>query len=266
MTGLLLFMLLGLLAGMRIAIALGFAALLYVFFYTDMSPLVVVQQVSNGADALVLLAVPFFLLAGELMNAGGITRRLVRFSLALLGNVRGGLSYVVILTNIILAMVSGAAIASGAAVGSTLIPAMKERGYPAGFSAAVNAAAATIGPVIPPSVGFIIYASLANVSVGKLFVAGAIPGLLAGLFMTGVCAWESRRRHFPRGTDRNRAELWAAFKAAAWSLFMPVLILGGIISGIVTPTEAGALAVAYGGFVGSNFYCKVFTKKSSLKI
>jgi C4-dicarboxylate transporter DctM subunit len=243
-------MLLLLVLGFRIAYAIGISSLLYVLIKTEMSPLVILQQISAGADSLVLLAVPFFLLAGELMNAGGITKRLVRFSLALMGSVRGGLSYVVILTNVIMAMVSGAAIASGAAVGSTMIPAMEEKGYPKGFAGAVNAAAATIGPVIPPSVGFIIFASLSNASVGKLFVAGAIPGLIIGFFMIAICAWIGKRQNFPKGEKWNRSEVWSSFKDAAWSLLMPVIILGGIITGIVTPTEAGVLAVAYGLFVG----------------
>jgi C4-dicarboxylate transporter DctM subunit len=245
--GLMLFLLV---LGFRIAYAIGISSLLYVLIETEMSPLIILQQISAGADSLILLAVPFFLLAGELMNAGGITKRLVRFSLALMGSVRGGLSYVVILTNVIMAMVSGAAIASGAAVGSTMIPAMEKEGYPKGFAGAVNAAAATIGPVIPPSVGFIIFASLSNASVGKLFIAGAIPGLIIGVFMIVICAWLAQKRNFPKGEKWSRTELWASFKEAAWSLLMPVIILGGIITGIVTPTEAGVLAVAYGLFVG----------------
>lgn len=247
-------MLLLLILGMRIAYAIGISALVYVLFMTDVSPLIILQQISAGADSMVLLAVPFFLLAGELMNAGGITKRLVRFSLALMGSVRGGLSYVVILTNVIMAMVSGAAIASAAAVGSTMIPAMEEKGYDKGFAAAVNASAATIGPVIPPSVGFIIFASLSNASVGKLFVAGAIPGLIIGLCMIAICFWIARKRNFPKGEAWNKTELWLSFKDAAWSLLMPVIILGGIITGIVTPTEAGVLAVGYGLLVGVFFH------------
>lgn len=235
---------------MRIAYAIALSALIYVLVYTDMSVLVIVQQISAGADSQVLLAIPFFLLAGELMNQGGITKRLVRFSLALLGSVRGGLTFVVILSNIIMAMVSGAAIASAAAVGTMMVPEMTDKGYPRGFSAAVNAASATIGPVIPPSIGFIIYASLSGASVGKLFIAGAVPGIILGILLMIICFWISAKENFPRGEKWSGKELWYSFKDATWSLLMPVIILGGIITGFVTVTEAGVLAVVYGLVVG----------------
>jgi C4-dicarboxylate transporter DctM subunit len=243
-------MLVLLLLGVRIAYALGISSLLYVVFNTEISPMVVAQQISAGADSIVLLALPFFLLAGELMNAGGITKRLVRFAMALIGNIRGGLSFVVIVTNMIMAAVSGAAIASGAAVGSVMIKSMEEKGYPKGFSGAVNAAAATIGPVIPPSVGFIIYASVSNASVGKLFIAGTIPGIVLGLGMMIICFIISKIYNFPSGQSRNWKELKESFKSAFWSLMMPVIIIGGIMSGAVTATEAGVIAVAYGLIIG----------------
>ena len=143
-------MLLLLVLGVRIAYAIGISSLLYIVCCTDISPMVVVQQISSGSDSIVMIALPFFLLAGELMNVGGITHRLIRFAMSLIGSVRGGLSFVVVVTNMIMAAVSGAAIASGAAIGSVMIPAMEEKGYSKGFAGAVNAAAATIGPVIPP--------------------------------------------------------------------------------------------------------------------
>lgn len=236
--------------GMRIAYAIAISSLVYVLIYTEISSLVIVQQMSAGADSQVLLAIPFFLLAGELMNQGGITKRLVRFSLAMLGSVRGGLTFVVIISNIIMAMVSGAAIASAAAVGTMMVPEMTKKGYSRGFSGAVNAASATIGPVIPPSIGFIIYASLSGASVGKLFIAGALPGLILGILLMIICVWISAKRNFPRGQKWNAEELWDSFKDATWSLLMPVIILGGIIGGFVTVTEAGVLAVVYGLIIG----------------
>jgi tripartite ATP-independent transporter DctM subunit len=247
---LILSMLILLILGVRIAYALGISSLLYIVFCTEISPILVVQQISAGADSIVLLALPFFLLAGELMNAGGITRRLVRLAMALIGNVRGGLSFVVVVTNMIMAAVSGAAIASGAAIGSVMIRSMEDKGYSKGFSGAVNAAAATIGPVIPPSVGFIIYASVSNASVGKLFIAGTIPGIILGLAMMVICYIISKIKNFPSGEKRNGKELVASFKGAFWSLMMPVIIIGGIMSGAVTATEAGVIAVAYGLIVG----------------
>ncbi|MFV2066981.1 MAG: TRAP transporter large permease [Pirellulales bacterium] len=241
-----------LILGMPIAYALGVSSLIYVVTMTDMSPMVVVQQIAGGADSLMLLALPFFLLAGEVMNEAGITQRLTRLALALIGPARGGLSYVVVVANMLVAMVSGAAIASAAAVGSTMVPMMEEKGYPKGYAAALNASAATIGPVIPPSIGFIIFASVAGgqVSVGKLFLAGSLPGLLIALAMMMVCAVVARRDGHPEGQRHSRRELAQSFRGALPGLLMPLIILGGIFSGVVTPTEAGALAVAYGLVAG----------------
>ena len=225
---------------------------------------VAVQQTVSGAEKFILLAVPLFMLAGELMNAGGVTKRLVNFAEALVGRVHGGLAQVVVVTNMIMAGVSGAAIADAAAVGSMTIPAMIRKGYPRGFSAAINAAAATIGPVIPPSVGFLIYASVVVVSPGqpsvtpeKLFLAGAVPGFLMGLYMIIACYILARTGGFPRGERVSLGRLWRATKQAALALLMPVVILGGILGGIVTPTEAGVLAVLVALFVGAGVYREI---------
>lgn len=260
MTFLILTMVILILLGVRIAYALGISALLYIMVYTDMSVLTVPQRISLGADSIVMVALPFFLLAGELMNAVGITDRLVRFAMALIGKISGGLSFVVVLTNMIMAAISGAAVASGAAVGSVMIPSMEKAGYSRGFAGAVNAAAATIGPVIPPSIGFIIFASVSNASIGKLFVAGAIPGILMGVLMMGICYVISRRRGYPTGVKRSYAELKISFRDAFWSLLMPVIIIGGIMTGLVTATEAGALAVFYGLIIGLFVYKSISIK------
>ena len=240
--------------GVPIAYAIGISSLVYVVLLTDMSPLLVAQQICAGADNLVLLPLPFFLLAGEIMNAAGITQRLTRFALALIGPVHGGLSFVVVIANMLVAMVSGAAIASAAAVGSTMVPEMERKGYPKGFAAAVNASAATIGPVIPPSIGFIIYASVSGASVSKLFLAGTLPGVLVALAIMAVCFVIARRAGHPRGERHSAAELGRSFVAALPGLLMPVIILGGIFGGLVTPTEAGVIAVAYGLIVGLYVY------------
>lgn len=240
--------------GVPIAYSIGISSFLYIIFIGDMSPMVVVQQIAAGADSMVLLALPFFLLAGEIMNKAGITERLTRFVLMLIGPRRGGLSQVVVVANVLIAMVSGAAIASAAAVGSTMIPMMRRQGYPKEFAAALNASAATIGPVIPPSVGFIIYASVSGQSVGKLFLAGTIPGLLIGLGMMILCAVLAVRYHHPRGESHTFREIFGSFYEALPGLFMPVIILGGIFGGLVTPTEAGVLAVVYGLIVGLFVY------------
>jgi C4-dicarboxylate transporter DctM subunit len=247
-------MLLLLLLGVPIAYAIGISTLVYVVLMSDMSPLVVVQQISSGADTMVLLALPFFLLAGEIMNAAGITKRLTRLALALIGPLPGGLSYVVVIANMLVAMVSGAAIASAAAVGSTMVPMMEKKGYPKGFAAAVNASSATIGPVIPPSIGFIIYASVSGTSVGKLFLAGTLPGISIGLVIALVCGMIAWRARHPKGERHSAREVVESFWAALPGLLMPVIILGGIFGGLVTPTEAGVLAVAYGLVIGLIVY------------
>lgn len=247
-------MLLLLILGMPIAYALGISSLIYILATPELSPMIVAQRICIGADSMVLLALPFFLLAGEIMNRSGITRRLTRLALAIIGPPRGGLSYVVVAVNMLVAMVSGAAIASAAAVGSTMIPMMERKGYPRGYAAALNAAAATMGPIIPPSVGFIIYASVSGASVGKLFLAGALPGTLLAAGTIAVCAWTAYRHGYPGGERHNRKELRESLLSALPSLMMPIIILGGIFGGLVTPTEAGALAVGYGLLAGFFFY------------
>lgn len=276
-------LLLLLVIGVPVAVAIGLSSVVYVLVGdTTLRAVALAQMTTSGADAYILLAVPFFILAGELMNAGGITRRLVAFAVSLVGWARGGLAYVVVIVNMVMAGVSGAAIADAAAVGSVMIPSMVRAGYRPGFAAALNAAAATVGPVIPPSVGFIIYASLANVSVGKLFLAGAVPGLVLGLYLMGTCYVIARTRGLPRtgrapqgalaGTGSPEEAkagpeetgplgrgalrgLWDALPA----LLMPAIILGGIVGGVVTPTEAGVLAVLYGLLVGAVVYRELRT-------
>lgn len=239
-----------------LSIAIGFAG--HILLFSDgVSPLTIAQKIVFGADEFILLAVPFFMLAGELMNAGGVTRRLVVFAEAVMGGLRGGLAYVVVIVNMIMAGVSGAAIADAAAVGSVMIPSMEQAGYRKGFAAAVNAAAATIGPVIPPSVGFLIYASLSGVSVGKLFIAGAIPGVIMGLYLMAVCYVVARRQDLPRGKRASTRAILVGFKDAILALLMPVIIVGGILSGIVTPTEAGVIAVVYGFVIGLFVYREI---------
>ena len=244
--------------GMPVAFAIAIATAAYILLFCEgVSSIVIAERIVSGANSYILLAVPFFVLAGELMNAGGVTKRLVAFAEATVGGLRGGLSYVVVVVNMIMAGVSGAAIADAAAVGSVMVPSMVRSGYSRGFAAAVNAAAATVGPVIPPSVGFLIYASLANVSVGKLFVAGAIPGFIMGAYMMVVCAIVARRRKLPRGERTSLRKFISATWQASWALLMPIIILGGILGGIVTPTEAGVIAVLYGFFVGVFIYREI---------
>ncbi len=237
--------------GMPIVFAMGLSTVVFLVLFGHGLPLTVIpHQMVAGVDNFPLLAIPFFFLAGELMNATGITQRLVAFSTAIVGHIRGGLAYVVIVTNVIMAGFSGTALADASATGSVLIPAMKREGYHAEFAAAITAAAATIGPIIPPSIPMIIYAVVAEVSVGSLFLSGVVPGLLMGLYLFVTVFFISRRRGYPVRVRSSLTELWMATRRAIWALMAPVIILGGIITGVVTATEAGVLAVVYSLAVG----------------
>ncbi len=204
------------------------------------------RNVYNGIDSFPLMAIPFFMLAGVLMNRGGITSRLVEFSQAMMGHLRGGLAHVNILSSMLFAGLSGSAVADTSAIGSMLIPAMKKNGYSRKFSAAITAASSVIGPIIPPSGIMIIYSYVMGESVAALFLAGIVPGVLVGLglmFMTWIMA---QRYDFPVATKRSSwSERGHASLKAFFPLLTPVIILGGILGGIFTPTEASAIAVAY---------------------
>lgn len=233
-----------LVVGMPVVFAMGAVSFVFLLAFGAGVPLTVVpHQMVAGMDSFPLLAIPFFFLAGEIMNTGGITRRLVDFSAALVGGIRGGLAYVVVVTNMIMAGFSGSAVADASATGAVLIPAMKREGYRADFAASVTAAASTIGPIIPPSIPMIVYAVVAEVSVGALFLGGVVPGLLMAVYLFAVIFLLGGRRSVTRVAPR--LPVGVAFRRAAWALLAPVIILGGIITGVVTPTEAGALAVLY---------------------
>jgi tripartite ATP-independent transporter DctM subunit len=241
--------------GVPVFFAMGLAALVFVLFSGGAVPLnVLASSLVQGIDSFAFLAIPFFFLAGELMNTGGITRRLLAFAETLVGHIRGGLSHVAILASMVFSGVSGSAVADASAIGSALIPSMKQRGYPPAFAAAVVAAASTMGPIIPPSIAFVVYALVSEVSIGKLFLAGAIPGVLMGVYLLVTASIVARRRGFPyseRASLRSfRSALWAALPA----LVMPLVILGGIVGGVTTPTEAGVVAVLYAIVVGRFLY------------
>ncbi len=241
--------------GLPIGYAIAFSTIVYVILNPDtISGLALVQRTLVGADSFIFLAVPCFMLAGELMNVGGVTKRLIAFAKALIGSIRGGLAYVVVVVNMIMAGVSGSSVADAAAVGTIMIPTMVEQGYSKRFACAVNAVSGTIGPIIPPSIGFVIYAGITNISVGKLFLAGAIPGVIMGILLMGVCYIVARRKKLPRSEKSSFAELARSFKDSFFALLMPVIILGGILTGIVTPTEAAVVAVIYGLIIGKFVY------------
>ncbi|WP_457090696.1 TRAP transporter large permease subunit [Microvirga sp. P5_D2] len=240
--------------GMPIAFALIVCALALMLWLGNFDSQIVAQNMIIGADNFQLLAVPFFLLAGELMNVGGLSKRIVAFALACLGHIHGGLGYVTIVAALILAALSGSAAADTAALAAILIPMMRDAGYNIPRSAGLIAAGGIIAPVIPPSIGFIIFGVAANVSISQLFLAGVAPGIMMGLAL--VVAWwiVSRRdklKTTPRTTMRERGK---AFVDGFFALLMPVMILGGIKWGIVTPTEAAVLAAVYALLIGMFVY------------
>ena len=243
--------------GAPIAFCIGISALAGLIQLGDIPLLLIPHMMFEGTDSFPLLAVPFFVLAGALMNAGGITRRLVNFANLLVGHVRSGLALVNVVASMFFAGVTGAAVADTSAIGSVLIPAMKEEGYDLDFSAAITAASSTMGPIIPPSIPMIIYGVSAEQSIGALFLAGIIPGLLIGLALMAV-AYFSKGQPQGRAGQRREAASWRSLilggKDALLALFMPAFILGGILAGIFTPTEAAAVSVLYAFFVGRFVY------------
>jgi len=208
----------------------------------------------GGVDHYVLVSIPMFILAGELMNGGGLTLRLVDWSQAMVGNVRGSLSQVAILTNVVMAGVSGSGAADAAATGRVLIPAMRARGYGDGYAGAVVAAGAVLGPIIPPSVPMIVYAAMANQSVLKLFLGGVVPGLLLALGYMAICALQARRRGFERAPASGLHDRLSATGKALPVLLLPVIILGGIRFGLTTDTEAASIAALYALLIGVLYY------------
>ncbi len=208
----------------------------------------------DGATSFPLLAIPLFILAGSIMNTTGISKRLVAFASALLGFVRGGLAMVTIGSSMFFAEISGSAVADVAALGTILIPAMKQKGYPVPFATAVMSSAATLAVIIPPSIPMILYAVMADTSVVKLFVAGIVPGVLAGFSMMGLSYWFAFRYNFPIEETFQLKKVWATFKDAMWALLLPVIILGGIFGGFVTATEGAGLLVVAAFVIGAFIY------------
>ena len=207
---------------------------------------VIPQQFFGGMDVFSLMAIPFFILVGNLMNRSGLTDRLIDFSRLLIGNVRGGLGYVNVVAGIILAGVNGSAAADASALGSILIPAMEKEGFPKAYAAGLTAGSSLIGPIIPPSIFMIIYASMTNTSVGGLFIAGILPGIVLGMAFMVMNWLYSRRYNLPVNDPKEvRKEAKNILRRAFIALIAPFIIIGGIVTGVVTPTESGALAVVY---------------------
>jgi tripartite ATP-independent transporter DctM subunit len=235
-----------------IAFALVCAAFFYLFAGTSIPPSIVVQRMSSGIDSFPLLAIPLFVLAGNLLNSGGIARRLFDFSIALIGHLRGGLAQVNILASMIFSGMSGVAQADAAGLGTVEIKAMRNAGFDGAFSAAVSASSAVIGPIIPPSVIMVIYGVLAQVSVGDLFLAGILPGIVIGLLLmlTVYVLVTTGRVHAPLQPRASAARLRQTFFAAIPPLMAPVILMVGLLTGVATPTELGAITVAYAIVLG----------------
>lgn len=244
----------GLAIGVPVAFALMFCAVVLMTWMGLFNPQIISQQMVTGANSFTLLAIPFFLLAGELMNAGGLSKRIVNFAIACVGHIRGGLGIVAVIAAVVMASLSGSAAADSAALAAILIPMMREAGYNVPRAAGLMAAGGVIAPVIPPSIAFIIFGVAANVSITALFMGGIVPGILMAASL--IIAWliVARRENvkpLPKATGRER--LNATIKAG-WALMMPVIILGGIRFGIFTPTEAAVIAAVYALFVGMFIY------------
>jgi C4-dicarboxylate transporter DctM subunit len=238
-------------AGIPVAFCLALTSLIVLLIIGDVPLQLIPQRMFTGMDSFPLMAVPFFILAGELMNSAGITQRIVRFSNALVGHIRGGLAHVNIVASMFFAGISGSAVADTAALGSILIPAMEKDGYDITFSAAVTASSSVIGPIIPPSIPVVIFALVGSVSVGGLFLAGVVPGVLIGFGLMIVAYIISRKKNY--GTKHpmvSLREFVSSFIGAFIPLLMPLIILGGILSGVFTPTEAASVAATYAIVIG----------------
>lgn len=232
-----------------IGFSLGVASLT-VMLIRDLPLITISQKMFSGVDSFPLLAVPFFILAGDMMDAGGISLRIVRFAHTLVGHIRGGLAHVAVMASMFFAGISGSSIADTAAVGSIMIPAMQESRYGKSYSGAVCAAAGSVGCIIPPSIPMVVYGVLGDVSVAALFLGGAIPGLLIGLALMILAYFIARARGFERGKLTGFGEILKTFRKSILALIMPGIIVGGIMGGVFTATESGAIAVVYGLFIG----------------
>ena len=246
-----------LILGVPIAIAMGLASALAVWWGGGIPLIIMAQREFTSIDSFPLMAIPFFILAGTLMEIGGISRRLVAFANALTGHITGGLGLVAVVTSMFFAAISGSSAATVAALGSILIPAMVRRGYHRNFGGAVQAVSGELGVIIPPSIPMILYGVTTETSIGDMFMAGVIPGLLIGFSLMITVYFIAKKRGYQSEEKVSWAGRWKAFKDALLALFMPVIILGGIYGGVFTPTEAAGVAVAYAFVIGVFVYKEI---------
>ena len=243
-----------------IAFSLALSSLAYILYF-GLPPVLLMHNMVNGMNSFPLLSIPFFILAGALMNGAGITARIFGFARAIVGWMHGGLGHVNVGASIIFAGMSGAAVADAGGLGAIEIKAMREAGYDDDFSVGVTAASSTIGPIIPPSLPLVIFGVMASVSIGKLFVAGIVPGLLMAAALSAMIWWISRSRNYPRDVAFSVRTIATRFRAAFLPLMTPVIIVGGIVSGAFTPTEAAICAAAYALLLGVVLYGSLTRRK-----
>ncbi|MDD4266158.1 MAG: TRAP transporter large permease [Aminobacterium colombiense] len=252
-------------ANVPIGFSLGIASLASLIASGSMPIVLIPQRMVAGANSFPLLAIPFFMLAGAIMERGGVSKRIVSLASTLVGHITGGLAAVSIVACTFFAAISGSTPATAAAVGSLTIPEMEKRGYDKSYASAVVAAAACLGVIIPPSITMVVFGTVANVSVGQLLIGGIIPGIFLSLLLLGMNRIQSKRLGYPTEEKKSWTERKTSFVEAIWGLLMPVIILGGIMTGIFTPTESAAIAVVYGLFV-SCFIYKELTWKDIMPI
>jgi tripartite ATP-independent transporter DctM subunit len=247
--------------GVPVAISLAGSSLLYVMLEGLQPHLVVLHRMIGGIDSFPLLAIPFFIMAGSLMNSAGITNRIYDFALALVGWLKGGLGHVNVVGSVIFAGMSGTAVADAGGLGNIEIKAMRDHGYSVDFAVGITGASSTIGPIIPPSLPFVIYGVMANASIGKLFAAGVIPGLVMALTMMIMVSYYAHKKGWQRDARFSIVNLWSTFKRAFLPLLTPVILVGGMTTGVFTPTEAAIAATAYAILLGMAVYRTLSLKK-----
>lgn len=250
--------------GAPIAVALGASSLLYILI-AGLPPITALNYMINGVNSFSLLAVPFFIMAGNLMNSGGITVRIFDFARAIAGWAPGGLGHVNVGASVIFSGMSGAAVADAGGLGNIEIKAMRDAGYETDFAVGITAASSTIGPIIPPSLPLVLYGVAASVSIGDLFLAGIVPGLLMAVSLMIMVAWYSHRRGYPRDRAFSLSHAWFTFRHAFLPLCTPAIIIGGIGTGVFTPTEAAVAAVAYALFLGTVVY-RTLTPRALVRV
>ena len=240
--------------GMPIAYALLICGVALMLQLDMFDAQIIAQNIINGADSFPLMAVPFFMLAGEIMNTGGLSKRIVNLALAMIGHVRGGLGYVAIVAACILSALSGSAVADAAALSALLVPMMVKAGHSKSSSGGLIAASGIIGPVIPPSIGFVVFGVASGLSISKLFLAGIFPGLMLGISLAVAWWWVVRKETLITPPKTSGKERWRAFIDSLWALGLPFIIIFGLKFGIFTPTEAGVVAAVYSLFVATAVY------------